>query len=74
LFDGADPNSVRGFFDEMMELGVEGIMLFARLFLRQSSGPEALLGRARTRRLFRSILANRKKSWQFNQSPLFLEF
>src|SRR3954454_2357403 len=27
LFDGADPNSVRGFFDEMMELGVEGMML-----------------------------------------------
>src|SRR6201988_4215478 len=27
LFDGADPNSVRKFFDEMMELGVEGMML-----------------------------------------------
>ncbi len=27
LFDGADPNSVRRFFDEMMELGVEGMML-----------------------------------------------
>src|SRR5208283_174087 len=27
LFDGADPNSVRAFFDEMMELGVEGMML-----------------------------------------------
>ena len=27
LFDGADPNSVRGFFDQMMELGVEGMML-----------------------------------------------
>ena len=32
------------------------------------------LGRARTRRLFRAILSNRKKSWRFNQSPLFLEF
>src|SRR5260370_631871 len=27
LFDGADPNSVRAFFDEMMELGVEGMRL-----------------------------------------------
>src|ERR1700755_2319408 len=26
LFDGADPNSVRAFFDEMMGLGVEGVM------------------------------------------------
>ena len=32
------------------------------------------LGRARTRRLFRAILSNRKKTWRFNQSPLFLEF
>jgi hopanoid biosynthesis associated radical SAM protein HpnH len=27
LFDGADAKSVRGFFDEMMSLGVEGMML-----------------------------------------------
>ena len=27
LFDGADPQSVRHFFDDMMELGVEGMML-----------------------------------------------
>ncbi len=27
LFDGTDPNSVRDFFDEMMDLGVEGMML-----------------------------------------------
>jgi len=27
LFDGADPKSVRSFFDEMMDLGVEGMML-----------------------------------------------
>src|SRR6201995_4877357 len=26
LFEGADPNSARGFFDEMMGLGVEGMM------------------------------------------------
>src|ERR1700730_18324059 len=27
LFDGADPNSVRNFFDEMMEVGVESMMV-----------------------------------------------
>ncbi len=27
LFDGADPKSVRQFFDEMMDLGIEGMML-----------------------------------------------
>src|SRR6266478_3132928 len=32
------------------------------------------MGRARTRRLFRTMLSNRKKTWRFNQSPLFLEY
>ena len=41
LFDGADPNSVRAFFDEVMALGVEGIVLSPGIFLRQGSGPEA---------------------------------
>ena len=74
LFDGADPNSVRSFFDEMMELGVEGMMLSPGYSYDKAPDQRHFLGRARTRKLFRAILSNRKKSWQFNQSPLFLEF
>ncbi|HUO33394.1 MAG TPA: adenosyl-hopene transferase HpnH [Candidatus Acidoferrum sp.] len=74
LFDGADPNSVRAFFDEMMQLGVEGMMLSPGYSYDKAPDQKHFLGRARTRRLFRSILSNRKKSWRFNQSPLFLEF
>ena len=74
LFDGADPNSVRAFFDEMMELGVEGMMLSPGYSYDKAPDQKHFLGRARTRRLFRAILANRKSSWQFNQSMLFLEF
>jgi hopanoid biosynthesis associated radical SAM protein HpnH len=74
LFDGADPKSVRAFFDEMMELGVEGMMLSPGYSYEKAPDQKHFLGRARTRRLFRAILSNRKKSWQFNQSPLFLEF
>jgi len=74
LFDGADPNSVRGFFDQMMELGVEGMMLSPGYSYDKAPDQKHFLGRARTRRLFRAILSNRKASWQFNQSPLFLEF
>lgn len=74
LFDGADPNSVRRFFDEMMELGVEGMMLSPGYQYDKAPDQKHFLGRARTRRLFRTILANRKKNWVFNQSPLFLEF
>ena len=74
LFDGADPKSVRAFFDEMMELGVEGMMLSPGYSYEKAPDQKHFLGRARTRRLFRAILSNRKRSWQFNQSPLFLEF
>jgi hopanoid biosynthesis associated radical SAM protein HpnH len=74
LFDGADPNSVRSHFDQMMELGVEGMMLSPGYSYDKAPDQKHFLGRARTRRLFRAILSNRKKSWQFNQSPLFLEF
>ena len=74
LFDGADPNSVREHFDQMMALGVEGMMLSPGYSYDKAPDQKHFLGRARTRKLFRAILSNRKKSWQFNQSPLFLEF
>jgi hopanoid biosynthesis associated radical SAM protein HpnH len=74
LFDGADPVSVRSFFDEMMELGVEGMMLSPGYSYDKAPDQKHFLGRARTRRLFRAILSNRKSTWKFNQSPLFLEF
>ena len=74
LFDGADPNSVRSFFDEMMALGVEGMMLSPGYSYDKAPDQKHFLGRARTRRLFRAILSNRKPTWRFNQSMLFLEF
>jgi len=74
LFDGADPNSVRLFFDEMMDLGVEGMMLSPGYSYDKAPDQKHFLGRARTRRLFRAILSNCKPAWRFNQSMLFLEF
>src|SRR4030088_518328 len=74
LFDGADPKSVRAFFDEMMELGVEGMMLSPGYSYDKAPDQQHFLGRAKIRKLFRNILSNRAKRWVFNQSPLFLEF
>jgi hopanoid biosynthesis associated radical SAM protein HpnH len=74
LFDGADPKSVRDFFDEMMSLGVEGMMLSPGYSYDKAPDQQHFLGRARTRRLFNAILSNRKAAWKFNMSPLFLEF
>lgn len=74
LFDGADPNSVRRFFDELMDVGVESMMLSPGYSYDKAPDQQHFLGRARTRRLFRAILSNRKPTWRFNMSPLFGEF
>ncbi len=74
LFDGADPSSVRRFFDEMMNEGVEGMMLSPGYSYDKAPDQQHFLGKEVTRSLFRTILSNRKKSWKFNQSPLFLEY
>ena len=58
----------------MMRLGVEGMMLSPGYSYDKAPDQKHFLGRARTRRLFRAILSNRKRSWKFNQSALFLEF
>ena len=77
LFQGADPNSVRRFFDEMMELGVEGMMLSPGYAYDKAPDQKNFLERRRTNDLFEMILSNRtegKRRWRFNQSVLFLEF
>jgi hopanoid biosynthesis associated radical SAM protein HpnH len=74
LFEGADPKSVRGFFDEMMALGVEGMMLSPGYSYDKAPDQQSFLGKARTKKLFTKILSNRSKTWRFNQSVLFLEF
>jgi hopanoid biosynthesis associated radical SAM protein HpnH len=74
LFDGADAKSVRAFFDEMMALGVEGMMLSPGYSYDKAPDQQHFLGKAKTRKLFNKILSNRKAAWQFNMSPLFLEY
>ncbi len=74
LFEGADPNSVRAFFDEMMALGVEGLMVSPGYAYDKAPDQQSFLARRRTNELFEMILSNRPTGWRFNQSPLFLEF
>jgi hopanoid biosynthesis associated radical SAM protein HpnH len=74
LFDGADSKSVREFFDEMMDLGVEGMMLSPGYTYDKAPDQDHFLSKKKTRRLFRQILSNRREKWRFNMSPLFLEY
>jgi len=74
LFDGADAKSTRAFFDEMMELGIEGMMLSPGYTYDKAPDQDHFLSKKKTRQLFRHILSNRRKNWRFNMSPLFLEY
>ncbi len=74
LFEGAEPGRVREFFDEMTELGVEGMMVSPGYSYSKAPDQEHFLRKAKTHRLFAEILAEKKGRWKFNQSPLFLQF
>ena len=75
LFDNFDPNEVREFFDEMSDLGVEGMMVSPGYAYPKAPDQQSFLReREKTQELFDMMLSNRKKRWTFNQSPLFLEF
>jgi hopanoid biosynthesis associated radical SAM protein HpnH len=74
LFDGASPLRVREFFDEMMSLGVEGMMVSPGYSYTKAPDQEHFLQRHRTQKLFAEVLADSKPRWRFNQSPIFLRF
>jgi len=74
MFRGANPERMRGFFDEMMALGVEGMTISPGYSYEKAPDQEHFLARQQTTELFRSVLKGAKRSWRFNQTPLFLEF
>lgn len=74
LFDDANPERVRTFFDEMMALGVEGMTISPGYSYQKAPDQQHFLKRSRTQELFSKILARPKPGWHFNQSPLFLDF
>jgi hopanoid biosynthesis associated radical SAM protein HpnH len=74
LFDGTDPDRMRRFFDEMMGLGVEGMMISPGYSYSKAPDQEHFLRRQRAHDLFTRLLGNRSRRWKFNQSPLFLQF
>ena len=74
LFEGVDPERYRIFFDEMMALGVEGMMTSPGFGYEKAPDQEHFLSRNNTINLFRRILGNPRRGWRLNQSPLFIEF
>lgn len=74
FFLGADAPAMRGFFDEMMTLGVEAMMISPGYSYEKAPDQGHFLRREQTESLFRRLLEHGKRTWRFNQTPLFLEF
>ena len=75
LFDGAEPERVGRFFDDVMAMGVDGIMTSPGYAYERAPDQTHFLSRQKTKQLFRDILTYGKgKGWKFTQSPLFMSF
>ena len=74
LHRDADATAIRSFFDEMMALGVEGMTISPGYCYEKAPDKERFPARLETKRIFSHVLSSRKKTWKFNQSPLFLEY
>jgi hopanoid biosynthesis associated radical SAM protein HpnH len=84
LFSGENPDHVAAFFDEAMELGIEGIMVSPGYSYHHAPRQDVFLGRNASKRLFREIFKRGRTGksgrttsrlrWKFNHSSLFLDF
>ncbi|GAD25825.1 iron-sulfur (Fe-S) oxidoreductase [Gluconobacter thailandicus NBRC 3257] len=75
VFDGAVPERLAAFFDEVMALGVDGIMTAPGYAYERAPDQAHFLNRQKTKQLFRDVFRLGKgKKWRFTQSPLFLNF
>ena len=77
LFNQADPERMARFFDDVMEMGIDGISVSPGYAYERAPDQQHFLNRRATKDLFRGIFARQKtakRKWAFNQSDLFLDF
>ena len=75
LFDTAEPERIARFFDEVIDMGVDGITVSPGYAYERAPDQEHFLNRRRTKELFREIFRHdSRRRWAFNQSSLFLDF
>src|ERR1700722_12093963 len=75
LFNTAEPAKVASFFDDVMDMGVDGISVSPGYAYERAPDQEHFLNRNKTKELFRGIFRRQgKKKWAFNQSSMFLDF
>ena len=74
LYSPADVDRYREFFDDVMDLGVEGMMISPGYPYPKAPDQDHFLAHEDSVPLFRRLFDAPSRRWKFNQSPLFLEF
>jgi len=75
LFQGESPEEVAAFFDDVMDLGIEGITVSPGFSYEHAPQQDVFLQRNATKQLFRGIFKlGKKRRWSLNHSSLFLDF
>lgn len=77
IFNDAKPTEVQEFFDFATSLGVDGMMISPGYPYEKAPDQSHFLHQSQTKALFREIMApyrSNPKRWNFNASPLFLDF
>ncbi len=74
IFEAPMASRCAPLFDQMMDAGVEGMMLSPGYSYDKAPDQQHFSTRESNQSMFRRILSNRSARWQFNMSPLFLEF
>ena len=75
IFQGETPEEFRRFFEENMDLGVDGMMISPGYSYEKAPKQELFLKREETRKWFAETLKNwRAMGWEFNHSPFYLDF
>jgi hopanoid biosynthesis associated radical SAM protein HpnH len=76
LFQGADPERVARFFDEMKALGIDGVTVSPGYAYERAPDQDNFLNRTKTKQLFRDILklGDGGRKWSFTQSTMFMDF
>lgn len=77
LFNNADPERMARFFDDMTDMGIDGISVSPGYAYERAPDQQHFLNRTATKELFRGVFSRAlpgKAKWQFNQSAMFLDF
>lgn len=75
VFEGHPPEDLHRFFDDMMKLGIDGMMISPGYSYEKAPVQDKFLKRTQTKQLFKKVLEPaRERGWVFNHSPFYLDF